>query len=128
MEWLLVASFIVWKWFCIAWVLDFDLPLVQLKTTTMASYRPKSNVVSTEIDDEESVLLSLETQQYYSLNETGSRIWALLSDGHDTDDIASAVTEEWAITHEEAMEYVRSFLQELSQAGLVEERSDDPAT
>jgi hypothetical protein len=94
----------------------------------MASYRPKSNVVSTEIDDEESVLLSLETQQYYSLNETGSRIWALLSDGHDTDDIASAVTEEWAITHEEAMEYVRSFLQELSQAGLVEERSDDPAT
>ena len=94
----------------------------------MASYRPSPNVVSTEIDDEESVLLSLDTQQYYSLNETGSRIWALLSEGHDADDIASAVTEEWAITHEEALKYVRSFLQELSQAGLVEERSDDPAT
>jgi hypothetical protein len=93
----------------------------------MASYRPGPNVVSTEIDDEESVLLSLDTQQYYSLNETGSRIWALLSEGHDADDIASAVTEEWAITHEEALKYVRSFLQELSQAGLVEERSDDAA-
>jgi hypothetical protein len=91
----------------------------------MASYRPKSNVVSTEIDEEESVLLSLETQQYYSLNETGSRIWALLSDGHDTDDIASAVTEEWAIAHEEALEYVHSFLQELNEADLVEEMSGD---
>jgi len=93
----------------------------------MASYRPKSNVVSTEIDDEESVLLSLDTQQYYSLNETGSRIWALLSDGHDADDIASAITEEWATTHEEALEYVQAFLQELSQAGLVEEAGDDTA-
>ena len=93
----------------------------------MASYRPSSNVVSTEIDDEESVLLSLETQQYYSLNETGSRIWELLSDGHDADDIASAITEEWATTHEEALEYVQAFLQELSQADLVEEICDDTA-
>jgi len=91
----------------------------------MASYRPGSDVVSTEIDDEESVLLSLDTQQYYSLNETGSRIWELLSDGHDTEDIASAITEEWDTTHEEALTYVQSFLQELSEEGLVEAVDDD---
>lgn len=87
----------------------------------MARYEPSSEVVSTEIDEEESVLLSLETQQYYTLNETGSRIWELLSSGHDAEAIASAITEEWATTHDEALEYVHSFLQELSDEGLVEE-------
>lgn len=87
----------------------------------MAPYRPSSEVVSTEIDEEESVLLSLETQQYYSLNETGARIWELLSDGHDAEAIAAALTEEWATTQEEALEYVQSFLRELSDEGLVEE-------
>lgn len=87
----------------------------------MAPYRPYSDVVSTEIDEEESVLLSLETQQYYSLNETGSRIWELLSAGHDADAIATAITEEWDTTQDEAMAYVESFLEELSDEGLVEE-------
>lgn len=86
----------------------------------MARYRRNSNVVSTEIDKDESVLLSLETQEYYSLNETGSCIWGLLSGGHDAEDIASAIAEEWATTHEEALGYVQSFLQNLSDEGLVE--------
>lgn len=91
----------------------------------MASYHPCSDVVSTEINDDESVLLSLETQQYYSLNETGSRIWELLSSGHDSEEIAAALTEEWAATHEEALNYVHSFLQELNEEGLVEETEGD---
>lgn len=41
---------------------------------TMSQYRPNSEVVSTQLDKEEAVPLSLETQEYYSLNETGSRI------------------------------------------------------
>lgn len=87
----------------------------------MATYRPSPDTVSTQLDDEESVLLSLETQQYYSLNETGSRIWELLCGGQDTEAIASAITEEWDTTQEEAVAYVESFLEELSDEGLVEE-------
>jgi len=86
----------------------------------MARYRPSSDVVSTQLDEEETVLLSLETQQYYSLNETGSRVWELLSDGHNVDAIATAITEEWDTTQEEALDYVRSFLDELNEEGLVE--------
>ncbi len=86
----------------------------------MPSYRPSSDVVSTQLDEEESVLLSLETQQYYSLNETGSRVWELLTEGQDADAIAAAITEEWDTTHEEALQYVQSFLEELSEEGLVE--------
>lgn len=86
----------------------------------MVSYRPSADVVSTQLDEEESVLLSLETQQYYSLNETGSRVWELLSDGQDVDAIATAITEEWEVTYDEALDYVESFLEELSEEGLVE--------
>jgi hypothetical protein len=87
----------------------------------MATYRPSSDVVSTQLDDEEAVLLSLETQQYYSLNETGSRVWELLSDGHDVDAIATAISDEWEVTEDEARSYVQSFLDELAEEGLVEE-------
>jgi len=85
----------------------------------MSTYRPHPDVVSTQIDEEESVLLSLETQQYYSLNETGSRIWELLSEGHDVEAIALEITKEWDATPDEALQHVRSFLQELNEEGLV---------
>lgn len=91
----------------------------------MARYRPSTDVVSTQLDEEEAVLLSLETQQYYSLNETGSRVWELLGEGHDTEAIATAITEEWATTHDEALRYVESFLDELHDEGLVERVDPD---
>jgi hypothetical protein len=84
-------------------------------------YRPSSDVVSTQLDEEEAVLLSLETQQYYSLNETGSRVWELLSEGQDVDAIAAAISNEWEVTEDEALRYVQSFLEELHDEGLVEE-------
>ena len=93
----------------------------------MNSYCPHSAVVSTTIDEDESVLLHLERQQYYSLNETGSRIWRLLTEGHDPDAIAAAIAEEWAIAESDARCHVRSFLRELDEADLVEERTDDAA-
>ena len=87
----------------------------------MASYRPNPDVVSTQLDEEEAVLLSLETQQYYSLNETGSRVWELLSDGQNIDAIATAISGEWEVTEDEARSYVQSFLEELAEEGLVKE-------
>lgn len=91
----------------------------------MPTYRPSSDVVSTQLDENEAVLLSLETQQYYSLNETGSRVWELLSDGKELDEIAEAITQEWATGREEALAYVKSFLEELREEGLVESVPDD---
>lgn len=91
----------------------------------MATHRPNPDVVSTQVEEDESYLLSLETQQYYSLNETGSRIWELLSDGDDVEAIATAITKEWDTTYEDAIHHVRSFLTELAEEGLVERVPDD---
>ena len=44
-------------------------------------YRPNPDVIATTLEDSESVLLDVKTRRYYSLNETGTRIWELLTDG-----------------------------------------------
>jgi flagellar motor component MotA len=85
----------------------------------MSSYHPRSSVVSTTIDEDESVLLHLESQQYYSLNETGSRIWQLLTQGHSPDAIAAILTEEWDVAQTEARRAVRSFLETLHEEELI---------
>lgn len=86
----------------------------------MGSYQPHSNVVSTTVDQDESVLLHLESQQYYSLNETGSRVWQLLSRGRDANAIASALSEEWDVSLKDARQAVQSFLEVLRKEGLVD--------
>jgi hypothetical protein len=49
------------------------------------SFKTSSDVVVTELDGEnESVLLHLGTKKYYTLNETGVRIWQLLGEGYKT--------------------------------------------
>lgn len=94
-------------------------------TFLMPVYRPSPDVVSTRLDEHEAVLLSLKTQRYYSLNETGSRIWALLADGMTAGEMAEALTHEWTTEYEEARAYVQSFLAELNEEGLIEPVSDD---
>jgi hypothetical protein len=84
----------------------------------MATYHPNPDVVLTQIDEQDSVLLSLDTQQYYSLNETGSRIWELISVSLDPEAIALEVAKEWDTSPKEALRYVHSFLQELVEEGL----------
>ncbi|WP_103028992.1 PqqD family protein [Salinibacter altiplanensis] len=90
----------------------------------MDSYRSRPDVVSTKIDEKTSVLLHLEAQQYYSLNETGTRIWDLLTRGHDAQAIAVAMTEDWDVSRGKALRSVRAFLQTLREANLVETTSD----
>ena len=97
--------------------------MLQAFIAPMNLYRPRSQVVSTTIDEDESVLLHLEAQQYYSLNETGHRIWQLLVRGRAPGAIAAALAEEWPISEDEALRHVRSFLQELDEADLIEEMS-----
>lgn len=66
--------------------------------------------MSTAVDDTELVLLHLETQQYYSLNETVSHIWQLFTQDQNAGAIASTLTKEWNVSRKEALRSVRAFL------------------
>lgn len=86
----------------------------------MSSLRPRSDVVYTTLDEEESVLLDLNTRRYYTLNETGARIWELLDEDHSPGEIAAHLAQEWAISEEEAQRHVEDHLEELQEEGLLE--------
>lgn len=83
-------------------------------------YNPNPDVVSTELEDNESVLLNLKTRVYYEINETGSVIWNGVVDGKSVVEIAEAVMDEYEIELDDAVTHVQSFLVGLAEHGLVD--------
>ncbi len=76
------------------------------------------SVVFTELDETESALLHLDTKFYYSLNQTGSRVWQLLAGGLDRTAVGEALSREFEVSPEDAGRYVADFLDELVREGL----------
>ena len=60
--------------------------------TTTATLDPE--VLYTKLDDGEAVLLHLGTTTYYTLNQTGARIWKLLGDGHSVQDVGRTLVDQ----------------------------------
>jgi len=81
---------------------------------------PHPSLVFTRLDDTESVLLHLDTKRYYTLNETGTRIWELLQQGRSAQAIIQGLLDNYAVTDEEAMPLLLAFVDELQQEGLVQ--------
>ena len=81
--------------------------------------RPHSDVVSTEMENREAVLLHLKTKKYYSLNETGLRIWQMLGKGNTPAQIIEGLQGKFNITLEKATDSVIALLIELMNEQLV---------
>ena len=77
------------------------------------------DVVITELEDKEAVLLHLGTKMYFTLNETGLRIWQLMSSGLTPGEISTRLPEEFDVTPEKARESVLNLISELIAAKLV---------
>ena len=88
-------------------------------------YRPNPDVIATTLEDSESVLLDVKTRRYYSLNETGTRIWELLADGMAVSEIVSQVVSEYDVSEDDARSHVTSLLSELHSEGLIREVEGD---
>jgi hypothetical protein len=81
--------------------------------------KPDPDVVVTELDDNEAVLLHLGTKMYYTLNETGIRIWQLLSEGHSISEASKTIHKEYDILPEAAQKSVLNLSQELIVEKLI---------
>ena len=82
--------------------------------------KPDLDVVFTELENKEAVLLHLGTKMYYSLNETGLRIWQMLSSGLTLGEISKGLEGEFDVTPEKAKESVINLIGELITEKLVE--------
>jgi Coenzyme PQQ synthesis protein D (PqqD) len=82
--------------------------------------KPDPEVVVTELENEDTVLLHLGTKMYYTLNETGVRIWQMLRSGLRIAEISDRLQAEFEVTPEKAKESVMNLVNELINEKLVE--------
>jgi len=65
------------------------------------------------------VLLNLQTKRYFSLNETGTRIWEMVQQMVDEETIVATLLTEYDVDEPMARAEVRRILDELIEAELI---------
>ncbi len=69
---------------------------------------------------DETVMMSLSRNNYYGLDEVGSRIWALLAQPQTIAHLCTTLQQEFAVDAETCQQEVSSFVQQLVDEGLVD--------
>ena len=91
--------------------------------TTSTKVSPDANVVFTEMENGESVLLHLGTNEYFSLNETGTLIWKGISDDRNLGEIGKELEKTFDVTNEQATQSVMRLVDEIVAQKLVSVKS-----
>jgi Coenzyme PQQ synthesis protein D (PqqD) len=87
--------------------------------TPSSTVVPVKDVVFTDFEGGEGILVDLNTKQYYRLNETGALIWRGLERGCTVDDIVSEMQEVYEVTSDHAQTSVDKLLRTLESHKLV---------
>ena len=85
----------------------------------MSQLTPRDQIVFTEFDGSEGILVDLNTKKYYQLNETATLIWKALGKGSGANDIADQIDATYEITPEDALKNVETTLQQFQSYNLV---------
>ena len=86
-------------------------------------FKLSDEVLSQEVNGE-TVLLDLEGESYFGLNEVGTRIWQLLQSEHSVAGMVDSLSVEYDVSREQLESDVSDLLDKLTEAGLVSLRSD----
>jgi hypothetical protein len=81
--------------------------------------KTENEVILTELANEEAVVLNLTTKIYYTLNETGLRIWQLAENDLTLEEIGEKLQEEFDVTPDKAKESVHNLITELISQKLI---------
>jgi len=98
---------------------DFDLP-------EDAEFSAREGLVAESIEGE-TVILDLDADEYFSLNEVAGALWSLLEEGADVDTLVGEITETYDVDEARARNDVRTFLAGAVEADIVvvDQRSDE---
>ena len=86
-------------------------------------FRRSTRQVSTRLG-EDTVVLHLEAEEYFQLNEVGSRIWELLETPRTVEELATQLHKEFEVSPQQLRTDLVAFLQRLLELDLVEVVSD----
>ncbi|MBB3861900.1 hypothetical protein GGQ88_003190 [Novosphingobium hassiacum] len=66
------------------------------------------------------LLLNVQAGRYHELNEVASRIWELLAQPIDDDEIVATLLAEYDVTDADCRDQVSAFLRGLTERGMLE--------
>ena len=76
------------------------------------------DVISQEVSGE-TVLLDLQTENYFGLDEVGTRIWQLIKETDDLSMIYRTLLDEYEVSDERLQNDLEVLLSEISELGLI---------
>ena len=76
------------------------------------------HVLAQELHDE-TVLLDLDSENYFGLDSVGTRIWQLLNEGQDKTDMVDTLLGEYEVEREVLEKDISELLSRLNEAGLI---------
>ncbi len=79
---------------------------------------PSPEVISQEVSGE-TVLLDLQSENYFGLDEVGTRIWQLIKETNDLQAIFETLLAEYDVSEERLRQDLDTLLGEISGLGLV---------
>lgn len=85
----------------------------------LSSAVPLKDVIFTDFEGGEGILVDLNTKQYYRLNETGALIWRGLEKGRSVDDIVAEMQEVYEVSRDHALTSVDKLLSTLESNRLI---------
>jgi hypothetical protein len=85
-----------------------------------ASFRIPEHVLARRTG-EEMVVLNLDNEQYYGLDEVGAHLWELMDGGSTFGDIVDSLLTEYEVDRQTLVTDLASILGDLQENGLVEE-------
>jgi hypothetical protein len=90
--------------------------------TALPTCHPSADVVFTDLDGAEAVLVDLNTKQYFTLNETARLVWRAAADGGDVEAIVEEMTRAFEVSDEHARRSTITALDEFVRLGLMRRR------
>ena len=83
-----------------------------------------SEVLAQEVD-EETVLLDMKSENYFGLDEVGSRIWQLLKETGNLQTVFDTMREEYDVDEKQLKKDLLDHVTQLVEAGLISLASSD---
>ena len=85
------------------------------------SYRVATDVVSRGVRDE-TVLLNLESEEYFGLDPVGTRMWQVIEETGDPEEVIRRLLPEYDVEESVLRRDLANLIQRLEKAGLLQAR------
>jgi hypothetical protein len=89
----------------------------------MTTYKIPDDIIITELDNNEAILLDMRNKRYYSLNETGLEIFKGIEKGLTKDKIVEYIMSIYEVDYGNANEGVQSLIQRLVSLNIIEQHN-----